>query len=170
MTPPAWDRTVFPSLTVIRSSKFHHHCAQALMASQAASNFNFPFLSPKSHSPSRAGALHQQMWQRWQGRASQGRKPWAQPSPPALMPSVQRNQQLPKSRREAGTSITFPGRAGACPCPPPAQPHRAPCVQTCPGPTHGERRCWNSPAATSNKPLWWKLPMAGPCPKSRLEP
>lgn len=49
---PAWDQSVSPSLTVIRSSKFHHRCAQALMASQAASNFNLPFLSPKSHSPS----------------------------------------------------------------------------------------------------------------------
>lgn len=89
------------------------------MASQAASNFNLPFLSPKSRSPSRAGALHGATSEC--GSAGRDGGPGAWPVPPA-----QRNQQLPAPKlwSEPGTSIASPGRAGARPCPPPAQaPH-----------------------------------------------
>lgn len=120
VTQPAWDRSVSPSLTAIRSSKFHHRRAQALMASQAASNFNLPFLSPKSHSPSREPVPRTRPPANVAALAGTGEPG---PSPPALMPPAQRKQQLPSPQSwcEHQHHVPRKGRGSSLPpsCPAP---------------------------------------------------
>ena len=150
------DRIPLP-LTIIRSSK-SHRCAWSLMASEEASNFNLPILSPKSHFPPRAAASHEATGSQRSGSQGRGHPRSATPS---ALPPAQRAPAAPCTAvpAPAGHRHRVPGKelglipAGSTPAYVPRQHAWVP------------EGAGTPPAPAPIKPLWWKLPHLRPLPQ-----